>query len=575
MNGRVCPHLSYFRLEDTALRRRKRAVMVVALAIAGGAGLPIPSAEAQNLRPVLRDDDGLLPPIRPRATQRPRAAPALPAEDTQTPQLRPALPENEVRDDGSPGDQDPDLVPAPSGVRPAVRDGDGEPALEPEAITDGGVTAPEDYRNPDGQDPVLWDSRSPEDLQAFERPPAGYDAEAFGVELAPIEDRRPERLFRFEPWQPRGIRLGSFTVFPQADIGAAWVSNLFRSKPARADQALELRPTIRAVSNWRTHAVELRATAGLSFFDDNPSEDDRAYTIDARGRLDVTRRTQISGGLLRDVVQEARGTLESRLRGGARADVETNEARLQVDHRFNRLAVQLRGLTRERTYEDVAQADGSLLSNRDRNGRVTEETARLAWSFKPTLSAFAEAGLNQRRFEAASPIDGIKRDSDGERYRVGLGFGSTSQVLRGEASIGYGRQAPLDRRLVAVDGMTIDANLAWRVSGLTAVLLRASSDIVETSSLSSSGGLTRRGQVEVRHAFMRPLIGSAFAGISTTSYQGIVINENLTELGVALEYYLSPEAVLFGRYQHAALRTNAQSGDWDADEVRVGLRIRR
>ncbi len=480
-----------------------------------------------------------------------------------------------MREDGSPGDQDPDAVLTPSGVRPTIRDADPEAQLEPEPVPDGVIEAQEEYRNPDGQDPVQWDARLPQDSDAFERPPAGFDAQAFGVELAPIDDRRPTLLFRFEPWQPRGIRMGSFTVFPQADIGAAWVSNLFRSKPARADQALDLRPTIRAVSNWRTHAVELRATAGLSFFDNFPREDDRAYQLEARGRLDVTRQTSLSASALRDVAQESRGTLDSRLRGGARADVETNEARLQLDHRFNRLSVQLRGVVRERTYEQTTQADGATLDNRDRNLRTTEEAARATWTFKPTLQAFSEVGLNQRRFEAASPIDGIKRDSDGERYRVGVGFGNTGQVLRGEASIGYGRQAPLDARLAPVDGVIIDANLAWRVDGLTAVLLRGSTDVVETTTLRSSGGVVRRAQAEVRHGFMRPLIGTASAGFSTTSYQGIVINENLAELALGLEYYMGPSAVLFGRYQHSLLRTNAASGNWDADEVRIGLRLRQ
>ena len=436
---------------------------------------------------------------------------------------------------------------------------------------------PEVYRNPDGQDPVQWDSRLPEDSDAFERPAAGHDPQAFGVELAANEDRRPFYLYRFEPWDPRGIRLGSFTVFPQADVGAAWVSNLFRTKPARADQALDLRPTLRAISNWRTHAMEFRATGALSFFDENPKEDDRAYSLEARGRLDVSRRTQIAGSVRRDVAQEVRGTLESRLRGTSRADISTDEARLQLDHRFNRLALQLRGVAQQRLYEDTAAVDGSGRSqnNRDRNLHATEEALRLSWTFKPTLLAFTEVGLNQRRFEAASLTDGIKRDSDGERYRVGVGFGNTSQVLRGEVSIGYGRQSPLDMRLASIDGMVVDANLAWRINAFSALLLRGSTDVIETSSLQSAGGFTRRAQVELRHAFLRPLIGTASAGFSATTYEGIVVNENLTELGLGLEYYLGPEAVVFGRYQHTMLRTNAVTGDYDADELRVGLRIRR
>jgi hypothetical protein len=200
---------------------------------------------------------------------------------------------------------------------------------------------------------------------------------------------------------------------------------------------------------------------------------------------------------------------------------------------------------------------------------------RLSWTFNPTLLAFAEAGLNQRRFEAASTVDGIKRDSDGERYRVGIGFGNSGQKLRGEASIGYGRQTPREMRLSSIDGMVVDANLAWRINSFTALLLRGSTDVVETTTLSSPGGFRRAMQAEVRHAFLRPLIGTASAGFSTTSYQGIVVNERLTELALGLEYYLGPEAVIYGRYQHSMLDTNALGGDWQADEIQFGLRLRR
>lgn len=553
-----------------------RLVLGAAVVTASAAVVVPCTAQGQNLRPALRDDAAPLPNVKPRTAPAARpSAPPVAAEPAAPTRLRSTAAADVPGEDLPAGDQDPDPAAQPSGVRPAVRDGDTEAQLEPEATTDGMIDEPDVYRNPDGQDPVQWDSRLPEDADAFERPPAGYDRQAFGVELAPSDDRRPFYLYRFEPWQPRGIRLGSFTVFPQADIGAAWVSNLFRTKPARADQALDLRPTLRVVSNWSTHALEFRATGGLSFFDGNPREDDRAYSLEARGRLDVSRRTQIAGSVRREVAQEVRGTLESRLRGTSRADISTDEARLQLDHRFNRLALQIRGVAQQRLYDDTTAADGSSQSNRDRNLRATEEAARLSWTFKPTLLAFAEAGINQRRFEAAALADGIKRDSDGERYRVGIGFGNTSEILRGEVSIGYGRQTPLDLRLASIDGMVIDANLAWRVNAFTALLLRGSTDVIETSSLRSSGGFTRRAQAEVRHAFLRPLIGTASAGFSTTTYEGIVINDNLTELALGLEYYLGPEAVVFGRYQHTTLRTNAATGDYDADEIRVGLRIRR
>lgn len=548
--------------------------------LAWGAGFACMPANAQTLRSSIRDDAAPLPPIRPRAA--PRIAPPEPlAEDPPPPtvnrtRLRAATAASDtpVEGDAPAIVDDLELEPSPTGLRPAVRDGDPQTEDLPEAPPDGIVDEPDDYRNPDGADPVAWDARSLEDAEPFERPPAGFDAQAFGVELDPFNDRRPWRLFNLEPWAPRGVRVGSFTVFPSIDLGAAWLSNLFRTRPAQADRALEVRPTLRAISNWRVHALELRATGGYTFLDTFPEENDRAYTLEARGRLDVTRRTNLSASVLRDVAQESRGTLESRLRGGARADVATNEARLTLDHRFNRLAVQLRGLAQERTFEDTALASGGSVGNRDRNVTTTEEAARVSWSFKPTFIAFAEMALNQRRFEAAS-ADGIRRDSDGVRYRAGIGFGTSGNTLRGEASIGYAQQSPLDPRLPAIDGVIIDANVGWRINALTAVLLTAGSDVVETTTALSPGGLTQRYQAEIRHAFMRPLIGSAYAGYATTSYKGIDVTEGQTDLGLGVEYHLGREAIVFGRYQHSILRTNAPSGGWDADEVRLGMRLRQ
>ena len=533
--------------------------------------------QAQTLRPAIRDEAPLAR-LRPRTTPRPESAPlpveAEPAAPSARAQARSSSGETLLPDDLPPADQDPETEQPPTGLRPATRDGEPDAGLEPEPVLDGVQAEPEDYRNPDGADPVGWDARAPEEAGAFERPAAGHDAHAFSIELDPLDDRRAYRLFMLEPWEPRGIRVGSFTLFPTVDLGAAWLSNLFRSKPARSDLALELRPSLRVVSNWSTHAAELRATGGFTFLDRFPKEDDRAYALEARGRIDVSRRTALAGSVRREVAQESRGTLDARLRGDLRADVATDEARLTFDHRFNRLAVQLRGAVQSRTFADGLTVDGAAASNRDRNMKSAEEAARLSWTFKPTFLAFADAASNQRRFEAASN-DGVRRDSDGERYRVGVGFGTTGQILRGEASIGYGRQTPLDPRLVAIDGMLIDANLTWRMSALSVLLLRGSTDTVETTSLLSSGGFTRRAQAELRHAFMRPLIGMVSIGHAATSYEGIDISEGLTELALGVEYYLGPEAMLFSRYQHAIFRTNTPAGSWDADEVRVGLRLRR
>ena len=532
-------------------------------------------AEAQTLRPVITSD-GPLPALRPTRPRRPDPAPADEAVPSPPPPaLRPPIDDSADQPLAGTGDETQDPPPRPNGLRPATVDGDLSAAADGEQPVDGVADTEAAYENPDGADPVTWDARSGPDADAFERPPAGYDPSVFNAEIAPLLDRRTAALFRFEPWQQRGIRIGSFIVLPSVDIGAAGVSNIFRTKPASADSAFDLRPTLVLRSDWRRHALEFRATGGLSYFDKFPAEDDRAWSVEARGRLDITKLTQLTAFTLHDVLQESRGTLAQRLSGGARADVTTNQTGVNFSQRFNRLTIDLRGTLLQRDFAEVAAPDGTITSNRDRNLSAQEGAVRATWAFKPTLLAFAETALNQRRFDAASPLDGISRNSTGERYRVGVGFGNTSTTLRGEASVGWGQQTPDDQRLTAINGVLLDANLAWRIDGLNAMLLRASTETIETTLAGSDGGFQRRGSIEWRHAFLRPLIGTAGVTYAATDYQGVAVSENLAEYALGLEYYFGPQALVYGRVAHSNYRISTGVGNWDADEVRVGVRLRQ
>lgn len=398
-----------------------------------------------------------------------------------------------------------------------------------------------------------------------------FDPELFQAEVEPILDRRPARLYRFEPWQQRGIKAGSFVVLPEIETGAALLSNALREMRARSDMAAYVRPSLRVRSDWRTHALELGASGNFSSFADLSSENDRAYRLEGRGRIDITRRTNIELLGSHDVAQEARGRIDSRDGVRGRNDVTTDRGAASFGTRINRLELQLRGAITGQAYDD--RSGGTVDPGRD----VTEREAavRVGWQFKPALTAFAEVGADRRTHAGASASDGIRRDSDGERYRAGLSFGNRGNIVRGEVSIGWARQTPDDVRLGGIEGMTVDANLAWRVDGLNAILLQARSDIAETTLAGSSGALARGAGVEWRHAFLRPLIGTAGVAYSARDYQGVDVRESDVTAAIGLEYYLGPDAMVFGRYEHTAYDSSVTGGDWTNAEVRIGLRVRR
>lgn len=509
----------------------------------------------------------------PGAPSRGRPATGGASEQEAPVDLTPVIPRDDPSEDGEEIDALDETRPA-AGQRPVLRDGDLSWPPEPAVLRDGVVDGREPEPVRDGADATSVDTRPQEDIDVFENPPAGYDPLLFQIEdVEPLADRRVARLARLEPYDPIGVRIGSFVLFPEAEIGFSSYSNVLRSASPQPDVALDLRPSARLVSDWKRHALELRGTSVLSYHDEFDSEDDRAYAVEARGRLDLTRRSNVQAFASRDVAQESRSAIDANA-VGERATVTRDAVGASLQHRFNRLSLQFRGSITDNAYSDV-DVGGVLQSNEDRNYTAYEQAVRATWEFKPTLSAFGEVATNQRRFEAAAISDGVLRDSDGERYRVGVSFGSTGQILRGEASLGYGRQRPLDERLDEVDGVLIDANVAWRLSELTTLLFVARSDIAETTTADSGGVFTRSAGVELRHAFRRDTIASAGITYTDQSYEGVPIQENEWRADLGVEHHLSRELAVFSRYRHTAFESTSPGASYDADEVHVGMRWRR
>ncbi len=463
--------------------------------------------------------------------------------------------------------------PRGAALRRGQLDGAAEGAFRTDVAVDGRIEPVEPLGEADGREAVVDDPRLPADRAAFLAPPAGYDALAFQIELDPANDARPGRLARFEPYAPVGRRAGSWVVFPTVEVGVTGTTNVYRTSPAKPDVILDVRPTLLAVTNWERHALQVRTTGLGSAYGTHSTENDRSYGFEVRGRLDVTRQANIEVLASHSLDQEMRSSTLAPTDASKRTPYATDKVAFAMNQRFNRLSLQLRGAATETDYQPVPTIGGGTLSNAERDLSQRDIALRAAWSFSPALGVFAESALNTQAYRAV-PVDGISRDSTGDKTRVGFTFGNTGQVWRGEIAVGYGHQHARDGRLQNVEGVLVDANLGWRPTALTSILLNARSDFLTSTTVGQGNATQRTVGVEVRHAFLRQLNGVAGVSLQAVDYQGLPLRELTTTAELGAEYFVTQSTALLARYSHVVLASTTAGAGTTTDAVRVGVRWR-
>ncbi len=473
------------------------------------------------------------------------------------------------------------LMSGPNGGAPGVAANAGE-ATQPvegdvdlrgtDVAADGQISVAEADAVADGREPIPTDPRSSEDRAAFQGPPAGYDALAFQIELDPATDARPARLAALEPYTAVGRRVGSWMIFPTLEAGAGGTSNVFRTAAPKSDVLLDVRPTLLAVTDWQRHAVQIKATGLASAYGTFGSENERSYGFEARGRYDITGRSNIEVLAAHSLDQEPRSSLFAPQDARSPTPYVTDKVAVAYNIRFNRLSLQLRGAVTDIAYQPVGTFAGGILTNAERDLSAKDVALRAAWAFNPGLALFAESALNSQHYRAV-PVDGIGRDSTGDRLKAGVSFGTLSQIWRGEVALGYGRQIARDSRMPNVDGLLLEANLGWKPTGLTSVLVKANTDFLTSTVPGQGGAVQRLGGVEVRHAFRRHLIGIAGVSYQVADYQGVSLSERTTTAELGFEYFATQSTTLLGRIQHASLESTG-AATTTTDAFRLGVRYR-
>jgi hypothetical protein len=390
----------------------------------------------------------------------------------------------------------------------------------------------------------------------------------------PPAPRRPQP--EQDPFEPLGVRAGSFLLRPAIEFTGGYDSNPARTTGGRGSALMIIAPELQTRSDWQRHALNADIRGTYTAYDRGFTPDlDRPF-LDSKivGRIDVTRDSRID--------------LENRFRiatdNPGSPNLQAGLAKLPINttiggtvgaaQRFNRLDLAVKGSVDRTVYQNSTLTDGTTTSNADRNFNQYAAILRGSYEMTPGVKPFVEVGRDARRHDLAVDRTGTQRDSDGTVARVGSTYELT-RLLTGEASVGYLARTYEDPTLPDLRGVIYDASLVWTASALTKVTLTAKSTVEETTLAGVSGTLRRDIAVQVDHAFRRWLTGTLKFGFGSDDYVGSSREDDRYTASAALIYKVTRDVQLKGEFRREWLKSTVADVDYTANIDLLGVRLQR
>jgi hypothetical protein len=388
---------------------------------------------------------------------------------------------------------------------------------------------------------------------------------------------RPLPIAAGDPYAALGLRAGSFLVYPAVELSAGYSSNPGDVPKGPGSPLLVVAPELQVRSDWDRHSLTANIIGTYTDYTNNALSPSltRPYlnaTID--GRIDVRRDTQL---LLenRFLVSTDNPGSPNLAAGLAKLPIDTTVGgTLGLAHQFNRFQITLKGTIDRSVYGNSLLTDGESISNADRDFNQYGGIARFSYDLGPGLKPFVEFETDERIYDEQIDSSGVQRNSTGVSGKAGATvdlFGS----LTGELALGYLQRTYKDPTLPNIGGLVVDGSLTWQATALTTAKLTAASTVNESTLPGTSGEFSRDVNLQVDHAFLWWLIGTAQAGYGRDDYVGLGRQDNRYFVSTGVTYKLNRLVQLKGTLRQDWLTSNTAGVAYEATSVLAGVRLQR
>jgi hypothetical protein len=374
-------------------------------------------------------------------------------------------------------------------------------------------------------------------------------------------------------YDPIGMPVGAFRLYPTVYLGIAHDDNVFRTQSgAQDDTIFELAPDLVLSSNWSQHALNLRGGMQHLEFTEHDSETRTNYNLGGDGRLDIMRGVTLSGAASYNITHEPRTSPD--LPGFAAEPTRYAVSHAQAIFRYQPVALGFEAgiLFDHYSFDNTKLFPAGVLNNNDRDRDQIDAYATVDYEFSPGYTAFLRGTYDQRSFDVKIDRNGVNRDSDGYRADAGVSL-LVTRLVRGEIYGGYLQQnykAPL----TDVSGFNYGAQLDWFPTELVTVHLTASRALVDTTVPGASTRDDRQIAASFDYELLRNLIVQGGLGYTNSVYQGTARDDDYIDANLTATYYITRYLAGTARYLYSERSSTIVGQDFTDNLISAGLRLR-
>lgn len=375
-----------------------------------------------------------------------------------------------------------------------------------------------------------------------------------------------------EGYEPNGITVGSFRLYPKVELEEEYNDNIFKSNTNEKDDFItKISPGLQLRSNWNRHFLQFEATSEFGMYADSSDDNYTDYNLRATGRADATEALKFNGDARLQHLHEERGGDD--VPANAKEPVEYDKLTgvLGGTYKPNRFSIGLTGTVDDYTYDSNENINGTTTSNDGRDRTETKGEVRFGYEIQNGYEAFIKSSVNDRNYDktaTSGPNAGVNRDSSGYKVQAGIAI-DLDRLIRADLGVGWMEQDYDNPSFKDVDGYSADARIRWNITELTTLRALASRTINETTTSGASSTVGTALGVGVDHELLRNLILNADAKYYESDYQGINRTDDKYTYSVGADYKLNRNLYGGVKLTHETRNSNDAVNEYDQNVIMV------